>query len=360
LASRNRNLAWLVIAVVPAFAFTGTLTRMYREHERALAAEWAQRAEVARRTRAPDEAVDALQSALRFAPGERGYTFALAGALLDAGRPAEARAYLRTLLELEPGNGPVNLELARLAARDKDTDAAVRHYHNAIEGSWRDAPEQNRRTARMELARYLASVGDMPRVQAELIPLAAELPPDFPDAIEVGELLLRSGSAGRARAVFEALLSEDPRSAAALSGAGRAAFDLGDYPSAARLLTRARAAGDESASVADAAEVARAVIESDPFQRRLSSAERARRARRAYERAVAVAAECPAVEALRPDLDAMKRGVASRTLARDSELIESAMELVYRVEGIVAGSCRAAATPLDTALLLIGRGRFGA
>lgn len=360
MAPRNRTLVWLLVVLVPAFVATGTLTRMYREHERALAAEWAERADVARRTGAPGAAVNALHSALRFAPGERGYTFSLAGALIEAGRPAEARAYLRTLWESEPGNGPVNLELARLAAREGDTAAAARYYHNATEGSWRDAPEANRRIARLELARYLVAVGDLTRAQAELIPLAAELPSDLAEATEIGQLLLQSGAAGRARAVFDSLLAKHPRASRALEGAGHAAFELGDFAAASRYFARARAAGAESPAMAERAAVARAVVESDPFLGRLSTAERARRARRAYNRAALVAAECPAAAPLVAEIDALRRGIEARSFPRDPELMEAAMELVYRVEVAATQSCKAAVTPLDTALLLIGRQRFDA
>jgi hypothetical protein len=41
----------------------------------------------------------------------------------------------------------VNLELARIFARNGDRDNAVRYYHNAI---WNDDPDVKRRNARLD------------------------------------------------------------------------------------------------------------------------------------------------------------------------------------------------------------------
>jgi tetratricopeptide (TPR) repeat protein len=357
---RNRTIAWLILALVPAFALTGMVTRMYREHERTLAAEWAERAHAARRRGDPATAVSALQSALRFAPGDRDYTYRLAGALRDDGRPTEARAYLLGLWESEPGNGPVNLELGRLSARDRDTGAALRYYHNAIEGSWREAAELNRRTARLELARYLLAAQEPARAQAELIPLAAELPRDTSVATDVGELLLAAGDHQRARAVFESLLVTNRAQPAVLTGAGEAAFQAGDYAAAARYLERALRAGAADARLKEKASVARAVVESDPFQARLTTAQRAVRARTAFDRSATLLDRCAALDGFRPALEALRPRLTPRALRRDSDLIEETLETVFRVETAASTSCASEITAADTALLLIGRRRFGA
>ena len=99
----------------------------------------------------------------------------LAQALMAADRGPEARAHLLTLWANQPGNGPVNLELARLAATEGDMTTALRHYHNAIEGAWDEAPEDRRRHARLELARFLVDLKHAtPQAQAELIAPAAD------------------------------------------------------------------------------------------------------------------------------------------------------------------------------------------
>ena len=87
----------------------------------------------------------------------------------------EARAYLATLAERAPQDGDVNLELARLAARDRDSDDAILHYHRAIYGLWSADPDSNRRRARLELVDYLLQQGQRMNAQAELIALAANV-----------------------------------------------------------------------------------------------------------------------------------------------------------------------------------------
>jgi tetratricopeptide (TPR) repeat protein len=344
-------------ALVPAFGVTGSVTQLYREHERQLAQEWRVQAEIARRAGDRDGAVHALQSALRFSPGDATYTFALARALLEAGRTVEARAYFRTLWEREPGSGPVNIELGRIGAREGDTTDAMRYYHNAIEGSWREEPETNRRLARLELARYLVRQGDFTRAHAELIPLAADLPENISTTIEVGNLLLAADAPDRARTVFESGLKRQRRNSALLAGAGEAAFQLRDYAAAAAYFARARAAGEDSESGREHAAIATEVLRGDPFQRRLRAAERARRARQAYDRSLARLDQCPPAEAFREQLDAMRPRVTLRALQRDSEIVEEVMDLSYRIVLAVGDRC-GPVTPADEALLLIGRQHF--
>jgi tetratricopeptide (TPR) repeat protein len=253
----------------------------------------------------------------------------------------------------------VNIELGRIAAREGDVTEAVRYYHNAVEGSWRESPEANRRKARLELAEYLVRSGDFARAQAELIPLSADLPEDVGTMVAVGGLLLASGAAGRARDVFEAALASDRRSPAALSGAADAAFQLGEYASAVSYFRRATAAGADAASLEPEASLAAEVLRSDPFQRRLSARERASRASAAYERAVARAAECPAAASHATELEALRARATLRALQRDLDLVETVMELAYRTETSASRSCSATADAGDTALLLIGRQHFG-
>jgi tetratricopeptide (TPR) repeat protein len=359
---RTRVLAWLLIAIVPAFAFTGLITRQYRAHERALAAEWFTRAETQRRAEQPDSAVQALQNALRFAPDRPDYRFALGRALVQAHRPLEARAYLASLWEAEPGNGPVNLELGRLAVSMGDRQGAIRYYHNAIEGSWGERPDDHRRETRLELARFLIDEGDHTRAQGELIPLVEDLPEASSEVARIGRLLLNAGALSRARQVFEAGLRRTPSDASLLEGAGHAAFAQQEYAAARSYLLKARRAGAGSASVEGELTLASAVIDLDPFQYRLTKSERARRGRAAFQTATIRLITCLSggagdtapLAALAEERAALSGDVNGGALPADPELLERAMDLAFRIEEATQTGCGEPA-PADRALLLLER-----
>src|SRR6185503_1698304 len=93
-------------------------------------------------------------------------------------RPLEATAYFNSLLEAEPGNGLIHLQLARLAARDGKADEAEEHYQRALDGTWEGDGYVRRREVRLELARYLISRKDYPRAQTELRTAAGNAPKD--------------------------------------------------------------------------------------------------------------------------------------------------------------------------------------
>jgi predicted Zn-dependent protease len=145
-----------------------------------------------------DEAAEAFRSALRFAREDRTLRLRLAEALAGADRRGEARAYLLGVWQEQPGNARVNLALARLAAAGGQTDDAARYYQNAIQGAWTEGAEQRRRETRLELAAFLTSQGEPRRAEAELMTLAANLPPDGPQWRRVGDMLQVIGAHRRA------------------------------------------------------------------------------------------------------------------------------------------------------------------
>jgi tetratricopeptide (TPR) repeat protein len=144
--ARPRLLVALSLALIPAFA-VAVVTKGYRAEQRRLGAEWFERGSAALEGGQPDEAIEAFRTALTFSREDRLFRLRLAQALAADGRVAEARAYLLTLRDSQPGNGPVNLELARLAAKSGDPGAAHRYYHASIEGAWNDTAEVQRRSS---------------------------------------------------------------------------------------------------------------------------------------------------------------------------------------------------------------------
>jgi len=356
-------LVWLSLILVPLAVVTATVTRLHKRHLSTLAADWSARGDRAYRAGLAGDAVDDFRSALVYARDDRAVRLKLARALVAAGRRAEARGYLLTLWEDEPGNGPVNLELGRVAARDGNVAEATRYYHAAIEGAWDSQAEQRRRESRLELVDYLVSAGDTARARPELIALSADIPEDVALRKTIASLLARVGQTASAQAAYEQILTAAPNDPEALSGAGEAAFRSGEYAAAARYLTRAIARGESSPDVRRDAATAQLVVDIDPAQRRLGSAARATRASRAFEAASARVTACLALHPESDDLHTLSSRVAGiaaraqqRSLNAHPDDLETVMETVFDVEMGTARTCGEPAG-IDRALYLIARSR---
>jgi tetratricopeptide (TPR) repeat protein len=345
---------WLALATIPAFSLTALVTEAHRAEHRALAQEWGARGEAALADGRFDEAAEAFRSALRFAREDRTLRLRLAEALAGAGRRAEARAYLLGLWQEQPGNARVNLELARLAAAAGQTDEAARYYQNAIQGAWAEGAEQRRRETRFELAAFLASQGEGRRAEAELMTLAANLPPDAPLWRRAGDMFQAIGAHRRALEMYEAALAAEPADVDALRGAGEAARALGDHAAVVRYLQRVPADAAD-AETALALDTSRQYLAIDPYRRGLSARERATRVRRALERAGARIKGCPdapGVVELQPRIAAALRTETIAALARDAERLDAALALAFEGLRATQQGCEPL-TPLDRALLLL-------
>ncbi|MGC2544239.1 MAG: tetratricopeptide repeat protein, partial [Silvibacterium sp.] len=145
-----------VITVVLA-ALTYFLFNSFSRHRDVLARRWQANGERALSSGHPEQAVQALRSALEYAPDRRDIEIELASALAAAGQNREATAYFNSLLETQPGNGLIHLQLARLAAREGNATLAEEHYQRALDGTWQGDGYLRRLSVRMELAGYLIS-----------------------------------------------------------------------------------------------------------------------------------------------------------------------------------------------------------
>ena len=361
--ARPRLLLALSLALVPAFAATTAITQGYKAEQRRLASEWFERGGTALDEGRPEEAIEAFRTALTFSREDRTFRLRLAQALAASGRTTEARAYLLSLRDAQPGNGPVNLELARLAARSGNQDDAYRYYHASLEGAWSNAAEGQRRAIRLELARYLMATGARLPAQSELIVLAADLPPDRDFQRQVAGLMLRAGLAARAQSLYEQILKADPDDPAALAGAGRAAFESGTYIAAETLLTRATESGADLQDVEPELSTLRRMSALDPYRRQLSLRARAERAAEALAIAETRLTRCRAAEAdaglaaLAVDIPRHRTGL-TRPGTRDLNAVDEAMDLVFRIEQAVATLC-GEPEGADRALLLLAVQRAG-
>ncbi|HEX4021021.1 MAG TPA: tetratricopeptide repeat protein [Acidobacteriaceae bacterium] len=154
----------LALSVITYFFFNS-----FSAHRRVLEARWYTRGQQALANGNATYAVEAFRSALTLSSGNRTYELALAQALASAGHTDEAIAYYSTLQQAEPGDGLLNLQLARLAVKKKEPAQAIAYYRASLNGDWLTEGVSHRREARLELAQYLLSLRQFVPAQEELL-----------------------------------------------------------------------------------------------------------------------------------------------------------------------------------------------
>jgi tetratricopeptide (TPR) repeat protein len=167
LALLSLTLITIAIGVLTYFFF-----HSFAEHRSVLETRWYERGQIAMRAGHPSEAVEDFRSALSFSSTNADYQMSLAEALAASGRTEEAAAYFATLHDAEPGDGYLNLQLARLAVRRGSSAQAIEYYQAALNGRWSGQGTERRLQIRLELAQYLISLGRPLEAQGQL--LAAE------------------------------------------------------------------------------------------------------------------------------------------------------------------------------------------
>ena len=356
-------LAVLVGVTVLAFLVTRNVAASNDDLRRQQAAMWFETAQDALQSGRLEPAVVTLRRAVSRDPENREYRLALAGALAASRLDDEAKRVLLILREAEPEDPETNLQFARIEARGPDADAARRYYESALAGLWRPERAEERRQVRLELIDFLLARGERDRALSELLAVDANLPADAAVQVQVGGLFLSAGDPRQALDRFVGALEADPDSEAAFAGAGESAFELGDYAGARRYLD---AAPPDDGRLAELREVTELVLTGDPLEPRLSANERSRRLLAAFEQAMQTLEGCLADPSVAVDArvgldalhaEALEFGVAVAAQRRGDlrTLIDDGVDLVYRVEQSIEGSCETPTMPLDRALLLIGR-----
>jgi Flp pilus assembly protein TadD len=352
----------LCVVAVLGFLLTRAAAAANRELRLRDAAFWYQSGQQHLAAGDPADAVAALRRATAIDRDNRRYRLDLAHALASDRRDDAARQVLLGLREATPEDPEVNLQLARLEVRRNDLTSAVRYYQNALYGLWSGDPAGPRRLVRIELIQYLLAHAQRARGLSELLILTANLPDD-PDAHqEAGQLFLDADEPRRALEEFRRVLRADSGNGAALAGAGEAAFRLGDYASARRYLQ-----GSDLSSAREAMrEIADLVLERDPLRPGLSLPARHERVVLDVDRARHLLERCRTSPGRRPSdatLDALTSEIRTleprlslKGLRRSPEIVDRAVDLVYRVAQQTVDVC-ADATTLDRALLIIGRRR---
>jgi tetratricopeptide (TPR) repeat protein len=366
-------IAGLVVVAVLSFLVVTHLVNRFRAQDKAWAHQLFESGQADLRAGKAERALEELRAALTYNRDNFQYQLGLARALRDTGRTEESEAYLINLWEHVPQDAAVNLALGRLYAREQALDQAIQYYHNAIYGVWEADADARRRAAWLELIEFLLRQNAVPQTQAELISLAATAPRDPALQLQVGLLLVRTGDYEHALAQFQTVLSLDRGNAAALAGAGVAAFQLGRYRTADGYLENAVKANPQNAQAKQLLQTSSLILQADPFGRHISSSERNRRIRRAFEQAgkrldscaaaqgidLSVQPASPGLPSLKASWTNMKPKLTRLNAATEADMPDAVMELVYQVEQQTEAVC-GPPSGLDQALLLLAQDRAGA
>ena len=362
-------IASLAILAVLAFLFVNRLVNRFGEQEKALARHLYEQGLAEQNAGRPEGAIEDFRAALTYSRDNFQYQLSLARALRDTGRTDEAETYLISLWEHSPQDGAVNLALGRLAARQRLLDKTLQYYHNAIYGVWASDADTNRLNAWFELIEFLLRQHAYPQAQAELITLAAELPPHPDLHLRAADLFARAQDYDHALVEYQRVLRFDRGNAAALAGAGEAAFSLGRYRAAQRYLQSAARLSPGDTQASQLLQTSNLIFDADPFSHRLSSTERNRRIRAAFSQAGERLDSCAQSKAIDlktesapSDLPALRErwGEMKTKLKRLSEddTADAAMDLVFEIEQETSKEC-GAPSGLDQALLLLAQSPAG-
>jgi tetratricopeptide (TPR) repeat protein len=369
--SREAILFACIALLVVFFAFTAFLSRMYHHKTHELADEWFAKGEESFQSHDIAAALTDYRNALVYSPDNTKFQFHLAQALAADGRGDEARSYLLNLLSESPGSGEINLELARIAARQGAMPEALRYYHGAIYGVWDTDPIAERWRVRRELCEFLLDRGAANQAVAEIIQLADNTPPEDLDRQKIAaNLLSRAQLWPRALSDYRSILTVQPRDDEALKGAGTAAFQLGQYSQAIEYFDRLPHDQAADPKIKEMAEICRQFLESDPYHPGLPTDVRAQRAASALAASESRVQQCAAKLNLSLADSSSKSGLqmayatsqkmkmewSERNLRRFPDRVDAAMSLVFRMENLAAQQC-GAPQGKDYALWLLGRTR---
>ncbi|HXX27653.1 MAG TPA: tetratricopeptide repeat protein [Terriglobales bacterium] len=364
-------IALLVLLALVGLFCVGRLVHHFQQEEKALARQLYWRSLREQVAGKEDLAIQHFRAALSYDRDNFEYQLALARALVDSGRTQEAESYLIGLWERFPQNGEVNLALGRLAAKEKSLDRAIQYYHNAIYGLWVSDAEQNRVQAWFELIRVLIGLGARQQAEAELLSLSANVPPNAEMELRTANLFAEVQDYEHALTEYRRALGSDPTNAAALAGAGEAAYKLSRYRTAAGYLEAAAKARPQDAQLTQLLRTSQLVLENDPFNRRISRVERDRRLRKIFQDAgqrldACIEAGAPQtsnsptssdlMSPLKGRWTKMKSKLGLLGTSRESDLPDEIMDLVLQIE---QQTTACGMTAKDQALLLLAENRAG-
>jgi tetratricopeptide (TPR) repeat protein len=372
LNSREAVFLLCILSLIVLSLFTAFVSRMYHKKIHTLADDYFSFGEERFQAGEVQAALTDYQNALVYSPNNTKFQFHLAEALTASGKYDQARPYLLALLSEAPGSGEVNLQLARIAAHNNVMSDALRYYQGAIYGEWPGDSPLTRWDIRRELCDYLIGKKAIGRATPAVLDLAENTPDgDAAKQKIVGQLLLATGQWMRAQTLYRSLLTADRFDEEALAGAGRSAFELGEFSAALEDFNRLSPERRSQPDIVSEQEMAHRVLAMDPFLAGLPAQVKAQRAENALALATARAQSCARASGVslaetppRTELqiaystnEKMSPDWRARDLEKFPDRLDAAMKTSFEMENAAAKTC---GEPLgdDRALWLLGHSRM--
>jgi Flp pilus assembly protein TadD len=355
----------LVLITVLFSALTHSYSQAYDHRRTALGVEWFIRGNRELKNGRPAAAVQDFRTALFYDPTNSGFEMHLADALLQAGQAEQALNYYLGLWQSNPGNGPVNFQLARLYAKNGDNVAAERFFNGAIFGDWLGNPEANRRAASLELINFYLDRGDTGHAESQLMILSDNLPEDPQLRTRVADLYGHVGADQRALAQYRQALQLNSTYLPALVGAGEASIRVGDYHAALTYVSRAVHLDPSNASANQLLAVIQSVLALNPYERGIPEAEKVQRTLRVFDIAGKRLQSCgestpaSAASSIAAFLERWKELMATANgpfLTQHPEEVETLIDYAASAEKLAQDHC-GEPTPDDSAVLAIAHER---
>jgi tetratricopeptide (TPR) repeat protein len=262
------TLITIAISVLTYFFF-----HSFAEHRSVLEKRWYQRGQIAMAAGHPAEAVEDFRSALSFSSTNTDYQMSLAEALASSGHTEEAAAYFSTLHDAEPGDGYLNLQLARLAVRRGNSQQAIDYYQTALNGLWRGQGTERRLQIRLELAEYFISLGRYLDAQGQLLAAEGNSLDNPPALFRIANLLRAADDPTDAFTAYQRV--EHHRNAppsqvlASLDAESQIAASMGQYKKAVQALIRFIAVSRQHPSATTPQQIQSVEQQLDKYQRML-------------------------------------------------------------------------------------------
>jgi tetratricopeptide (TPR) repeat protein len=230
----------MVLSAVALYAITAFLFSSFTRRRAELGKQFAQSGKISLTRGDNAQAVHDLRISLSYAPDDADTQLLLARALAQTNHWQEARGYLLSLVDVQPADGYINLQLARLSRRRSDVPRAIQYYRAAAVGNWHDAPLDARFQTQLELSNYLIAQHRLPSARAELLIAAADAPPTDYAYSQLGDSFLEVNDRPGAANEYEKAVKVNPDDVTALLKAANVLFQTARYAEAESLLSEAR------------------------------------------------------------------------------------------------------------------------
>jgi predicted Zn-dependent protease len=176
-----------------------------------------------------DDALTHLQAAFKIYPDDLATGMAVAQIYYNTGRFAEAEKALQTMLERAPDQRAVNYFYGQVLTKLGRGDESRQYYERAVEVDPTFAP------AVQQLVELYEASNDFGKAAAVLQPLIAEDPANMELQRRQAYLYLRAGETEKARTSLKALVEADPKDMRSMFYLAEAYNDLEQYAEADKI-----------------------------------------------------------------------------------------------------------------------------